>query len=218
MHSPVRLRNGTAKGDDPPPPPPTHTQSLSYSFSTAQKGEGGREIVSGCIEGWVTVQDVRRISEDGGAKYSTRAQSRSEMTCMKMHPKLPVLATGSIKSFINVSRAAVPAAIDRRLPFCLWLLLLPSFVFPAVFRLGGSRRVRTWRNGIKYAIVTLGSAHVFFWFLHTHVIVVSLSLSRAFALSRGDTAHLEVHALCSSFLFPSYVCLHLLALFAHIIF
>jgi len=92
---------------------------ICFLHDPTQQGKCGVEIVSGCIDGWITVQDIRRVSEDG--KYTTRVHSHSQLTCLEMHPRVPVLATGSVRSFVDVSQSrsgvvAVLLMVARVLP------------------------------------------------------------------------------------------------------
>lgn len=88
-----------------------------------QKGGGGHEIVSGGMDGWVTVQDIRKASDENDAS-SRKVQNTGEVTCMKMHPKIGLLATAGCREFIQVSR--------RRRP-CISLLMMMGYLVYGAF-------------------------------------------------------------------------------------
>ncbi|CAN0565458.1 unnamed protein product, partial [Laminaria digitata] len=55
-------------------------------------------MLSACARGFIRLWDVRL---PGKAIVHVRAQ-KTAMTCMAVHPRVPVLATGSHNQFINV--------------------------------------------------------------------------------------------------------------------
>ncbi|CAM9372062.1 unnamed protein product [Scytosiphon promiscuus] len=64
-------------------------------------GGGGHEILTGCADGHVTTQDIRKAADDSYEPFTAKVQ-RTLMTAFTMHPRVPVLATGSYKQFINI--------------------------------------------------------------------------------------------------------------------
>ncbi|CAM9877753.1 unnamed protein product, partial [Ectocarpus fasciculatus] len=61
----------------------------------------GHEILTGYSNGSIMTQDIRKASDDKFMPYHCKAQ-QTAMTCITMHPRVPVLATGSHKQFINI--------------------------------------------------------------------------------------------------------------------
>ncbi|CAM9288968.1 unnamed protein product, partial [Hapterophycus canaliculatus] len=75
-----------------------HSWVLDLYFTD---GGGGHEILTGCSDGHVTIQDIRKASDDNYEPFTAKVQ-RTMMTAFTMHPRVPVLATGSYKQFINI--------------------------------------------------------------------------------------------------------------------
>ncbi|CAM9821629.1 unnamed protein product [Ectocarpus sp. 13 AM-2016] len=61
----------------------------------------GHDILTGYSNGSIMTQDIRKASDDKSMPYHCKAQ-QTAMTCIAMHPRVPVLATGSHKQFINI--------------------------------------------------------------------------------------------------------------------
>lgn len=80
-----------------PPPPP-----LVPPRVTDQQEGDGHDILTGYSNGSIMTQDIRKAADDKFMPHHCKAQ-QTAMTCITMHPRVPVLATGSHKQFINVS-------------------------------------------------------------------------------------------------------------------
>lgn len=75
-----------------------YSEHESWIVSVAFAGYGGRyELISGTVSGEIKAWDLRMSSST-----RTLEVQRSNMTCFAVHPKIPILATGSHTQFIKL--------------------------------------------------------------------------------------------------------------------
>jgi regulator-associated protein of mTOR len=78
--------------------PQKYTEHSSWIVNTTFTGYGGRyEVVSGSVAGDIKAWDLRMSSS-----LRTLEVQRSTMTALAVHPKIPVVATGSHAQFIKI--------------------------------------------------------------------------------------------------------------------
>lgn len=82
------------------------------SASSRQTG-GGNELLSACASGTLRLWDVRMTHNT--PTVQSRAQ-RSAMTCMAVHERVSVMATGSHDQFINVRMIQPSKKIQKIVP------------------------------------------------------------------------------------------------------